>query len=80
MSGVLGAVESIAGSPPDLIRLPPGCTYAPRCPFVVDACLEREPDLLAVDTPGHDARCIRWKAVAEKIGTAEVAVAEKVAG
>ena len=80
VSGAMGAVESIPGSPPDLIRLPPGCTYAPRCPFMIEACLEREPDLLPVDTPAHDARCIRWQAVADKIGTAEVAVAEKVAG
>ena len=80
VSGALGAVESIPGSPPDLIRLPPGCTYADRCPFVVDACREREPELMPVDMPDHDARCIRWQAVAEKIGTADVAVAEKVAG
>jgi len=80
VSGALGAVESIPGSPPDLIRLPPGCTYADRCPFVVDACREREPELLPVDMPDHDARCIRWQAVAEKIGTADVAVTEKVAG
>ena len=80
VSGAMGSVESIAGSPPDLIRLPPGCTYAARCPFAIDACLEREPDLVPVDTPSHDARCIRWKVVAEKIGNAEVAVAEKVAG
>jgi peptide/nickel transport system ATP-binding protein len=80
VSGAMGSVESIAGSPPDLIRLPPGCTYAARCPFVIDACHEREPDLLPVDTPAHDARCIRWQAVAEKIGSAEIAVAEKVAG
>jgi len=80
VSGAMGAVESIPGSPPDLIRLPPGCTYAPRCPFVIDACREREPDLLPVDTPAHDARCIRWQAVAEKIGTAEIAVAVKAAG
>ncbi len=80
VTGAMGSVESIAGSPPDLIRLPPGCTYAARCPLVVDACREREPGLLPVDTPAHDARCIRWKDVAAKIGTADVAVAEKVAG
>ena len=78
VSGAMGSVESIAGSPPDLIRLPPGCTYAARCPFVIDACREREPDLVPVDMPGHDARCIRWQAVGEKIGNAEIAVTEKV--
>ncbi len=79
VSGAIGAVESIPGSPPDLIRLPPGCTYLPRCPLAIAACAEREPDLVRVDTPDHDARCIRWKTVAEQVGTAEVAVAEKIA-
>jgi len=79
VSGAMGAVESIPGSPPDLIRLPPGCTYVSRCPLAIAACSEREPDLLPVDTPDHDARCIRWKTVAEQVGTAEVAVAEKIA-
>jgi peptide/nickel transport system ATP-binding protein len=79
VSGAMGAVESIPGSPPDLIRLPPGCTYVPRCPLAIGACADREPDLVPVDTPNHDARCIRWKTVAEQVGTAEVAVAEKLA-
>ena len=79
VSGAMGALASIPGSPPDLIRLPPGCTYAPRCPLAIAACSEREPDLVPVDTPEHDARCIRWQTVAEQVGTAEVAVAEKVA-
>jgi peptide/nickel transport system ATP-binding protein len=79
VSGLIGAVASIPGSPPDLIRLPPGCTYVPRCPLAIAACSDREPDLVPVDTPGHDARCIRWQIVAEQVGTAEVAVAEKIA-
>jgi peptide/nickel transport system ATP-binding protein len=79
VSGAMGAVASIPGSPPDLIRLPPGCTYVPRCPLAIAACSEREPDLVPVDTPNHDARCIRWKMVADQVGSAEVAVAEKIA-
>ncbi len=80
VSGALGKVVSIPGSPPDLIRLPPGCTYAPRCPFVIDACREAEPPLLPVDTPEHDAACIRWQIVAETLRSdAEIPVAEKLA-
>jgi peptide/nickel transport system ATP-binding protein len=79
VSGALGSVVSIAGSPPDLISLPEGCTYSPRCPFVIDECRMREPELMPVDTPQHDARCIRWKHVAEVIGTGEAVVAEKMA-
>jgi peptide/nickel transport system ATP-binding protein len=79
VSGALGSVVSIAGSPPDLIHLPEGCTYNPRCPFVIDECKVREPDLLPVDTPQHDARCIRWKHVAELVGKEEAVVSEKLA-
>jgi peptide/nickel transport system ATP-binding protein len=79
VSGVLGSVASIPGSPPDLIDLPPGCTFNPRCPFVIPECRAAEPALLAVDTPEHDARCIRWEAVAATVGSAARPVAEKLA-
>ena len=61
------------------IRLPPGCTYVARCPLAIAACSDREPELVPVDTPRHDVRCIRWQTVAEQIGTADVAVTEKIA-
>ncbi|MFP7733570.1 ABC transporter ATP-binding protein [Priestia aryabhattai] len=28
----------IAGSPPDLFAPPPGCSFAPRCPYVMEVC------------------------------------------
>jgi peptide/nickel transport system ATP-binding protein len=80
VSGALGSVASIPGSPPDLVHLPQGCTYHPRCPFAVEACLAEDPPLLPVDTPAHDAACIRWEAVAASLRSdADVAVAEKLA-
>jgi peptide/nickel transport system ATP-binding protein len=80
VSGALGNVASIPGSPPDLVRLPRGCSYVPRCPFAIDACRAADPPLLAVDTPNHEAACIRWQDVAAAIGSnAEVPVAEKLA-
>ncbi|MDQ3811272.1 MAG: ABC transporter ATP-binding protein, partial [Chloroflexota bacterium] len=69
VTGELGSVASIPGSPPDLISLPPGCTYHPRCPFGIDECRQAEPPLLPVDTPQHVAACIRWQAVAEAVAT-----------
>jgi peptide/nickel transport system ATP-binding protein len=80
VSGALGSVASIPGSPPDLIRMPPGCKYYPRCPFHIDECLKADPPLEQVDTPKHEAACIRWEAVAAKLGSMENApVAEKLA-
>ncbi|MFQ6012919.1 MAG: ABC transporter ATP-binding protein [Thermoplasmata archaeon] len=37
--------ESIPGSPPDLVELPEGCRFRPRCPFAFEKCTE-EPSLL----------------------------------
>jgi peptide/nickel transport system ATP-binding protein len=53
----------IEGLVPDLHALPPGCRFADRCPMVIPACLEAEPDLLPIAAEGNDplhlARCIR---------------------
>jgi oligopeptide/dipeptide ABC transporter ATP-binding protein len=61
---VLGQVrerlEAIPGSVPDLVDLPPGCRFAPRCAarerFGLSICAEREPDLIELQ-PGHHVRC-----------------------
>lgn len=34
----------IPGSMPSLSRVPPGCPFNPRCPFVMDCCLEKMPE------------------------------------
>ena len=47
---------SITGLPPDLVRLPPGCKFHPRCAFREDRCSEEEPALGEVDT-NQVARC-----------------------
>jgi len=56
-------LQTIAGSPPDLAALPPGCAFAERCPFAQDACRAQQPAavLLAAD---HQARCLRTDATA----------------
>lgn len=41
-------LASIKGRPPDLDRLPVGCPFAPRCPYVVDRCREEDPPLVQV--------------------------------
>lgn len=48
----------ITGSPPDLARLPPGCSFSPRCPAQTPACSVGIPALIEVEK-GHHARCIR---------------------
>lgn len=48
----------IEGSPPDLIDPPPGCRFAPRCPFAVDRCRVENPALREL-APGRWAACHR---------------------
>jgi oligopeptide/dipeptide ABC transporter ATP-binding protein len=61
---VLGIVqdrlEVIKGTVPNLINLPPGCKFAPRCEARIEhgltQCTEKEPELIAV-RPDHTVRC-----------------------
>ena len=47
---------AIQGQPPALWDLPRGCSFAPRCPYVLDRCHEEYPPLLNVGD-GHAAAC-----------------------
>jgi peptide/nickel transport system ATP-binding protein len=48
----------IQGSPPSLLNPPRGCRFHPRCPYVMDICLQTEPELRPVsDDPSHLQRC-----------------------
>jgi peptide/nickel transport system ATP-binding protein len=51
-------IAAIAGAPPDLRALPPGCSFAPRCRFAVDACIKAVPDIWQRNAH-HMARCVR---------------------
>jgi oligopeptide/dipeptide ABC transporter ATP-binding protein len=68
--GLLGSVPvlgqekdelaTIPGTVPNLIDLPPGCRFAPRCRARIEnnleICTQRNPDLVPV-APKHRARC-----------------------
>ncbi|WP_292671700.1 ABC transporter ATP-binding protein [Nocardioides sp.] len=52
------APAGLAGDPPDPRDLPPGCSFAPRCPLAVPECTVAEPPLVEVG-PGRPVACIR---------------------
>jgi oligopeptide/dipeptide ABC transporter ATP-binding protein len=56
--GLKGRLQPIPGRPPNLVDLPPGCRFMPRCPEAIDACQEAFPVMIEV-TSGHQVRCIR---------------------
>jgi len=87
--GLLGAVPRvdvaekstlvpIEGIPPNLIHTPTGCSFAPRCPLVSEACLEGEPELLPVignhpdGGPAHRAACIKTGSLGQEVDAREV--------
>ena len=49
---------SIEGQPPALYNLPPGCAFAPRCPYVMDICREEYPPIFDQD---DDQLAACWK-------------------
>ena len=52
-------LEPIPGQPPDLARLPPGCSFRERCTYAVDRCASQEPQFIEVDKD-HWSAC--WEA------------------
>jgi oligopeptide/dipeptide ABC transporter ATP-binding protein len=59
MSDNRNRLTAIDGQPPDLVALPPGCAFAPRCPSAIDRCREAPPPQLTFG----DQRTVRcWLA------------------
>lgn len=58
---VLGEVkerlDAIPGSVPNLVNLPSGCHFAPRCPFSMEICWQKQPSLLSI---GRDQQVQCW--------------------
>lgn len=50
---------TLAGLPPDLSKSIPGCAFAERCEFAIEACRAGAPPLLAECAPGHAHACRR---------------------
>ncbi len=49
----------IPGTPPDPRALPPGCRFAPRCGWALDACRVGEHPALVPTGPGRLSACLR---------------------
>lgn len=44
------ALQSIPGSPPNMMNMPKGCPFSPRCEFVRDICRSTRPSLTPFET------------------------------
>ena len=56
-------LAAIEGQVPSPGAMPPGCRFAPRCPFAVVQCHEAYPPLREI-RPGHFVAC--WRAPLEE--------------
>ncbi|MFF1379941.1 oligopeptide/dipeptide ABC transporter ATP-binding protein, partial [Streptomyces sp. NPDC058308] len=58
---------AIKGLPPNLLKVPGGCAFNPRCPKAQDICRTKVPALVPVsepdgsDLPGRGSACHFWK-------------------
>ncbi|HSG17452.1 MAG TPA: ABC transporter ATP-binding protein [Anaerolineae bacterium] len=57
-----GIAKSMPGQPPIPGTLP-GCSFAPRCPFVTSICTVEPPLLKAIHETSHLVRCHHWEEV-----------------
>ncbi|MBU5256776.1 ABC transporter ATP-binding protein [Tissierella praeacuta] len=56
----LERLYSIKGIVPNLLYLPKGCRFSPRCDYAMDICREKEPELVDGGN-GHLVRCFKYK-------------------
>ena len=57
-------LDAIEGLPPDLVDLPQGCSFAPRCKYAYERCTQETPVLLETDT-NHTSACWRHDELTE---------------
>jgi oligopeptide transport system ATP-binding protein len=55
-------LTTIQGLPPNLLRIPPGCPFNPRCPIALDLCREVIPPLTKLEG-GRLSACHRTREV-----------------
>jgi oligopeptide/dipeptide ABC transporter ATP-binding protein len=65
-------LDPIEGQPPQLIDLPPGCAFRPRCRYAVDKCAVEYPPLVELEgtEDTHLAACWEWENVSLAASTA----------
>ena len=55
-----GRLASIAGSPPSIYDVPPGCPFAPRCSYAMEQCSREMPPPRELG-PSHVVSCWRYE-------------------
>ena len=61
-------LDPIEGMPPDLIDIPNGCSFAPRCRYAYEKCTQETPQLESV-SDAHTAACWRSDELDKLVGS-----------
>jgi len=56
-------LSPIRGAPPDLLNIPSGCPFHPRCPFAKERCTTDDPQPISIGRNGHESSCFYWEEV-----------------
>lgn len=56
-------LSPIAGAPPDILAIPEGCSFHPRCPYLRDRCRTDQPPLYKVDDHRRISACHFYREV-----------------
>jgi len=67
-------LHPISGTPIDLLNMPKGCAFAPRCEKCMKICLNRKPERMQINDM-HAATC--WMNVKEGIDKGEIEIVDK---
>jgi peptide/nickel transport system ATP-binding protein len=66
--GDLSNREPIPGVPPNFLNMPTGCRFHPRCPYQIDICVDRVPEIETLPD-GRKVACHRWQDIHEQLQT-----------
>lgn len=67
-------LKPITGTPIDLLNMPKGCAFAPRCENCMKICLTKAPERIQINED-HAANC--WMAIKEQIEAGEIEVPQE---
>lgn len=57
--GDISNMKSIPGLPPNLLSMPSGCVFHPRCPYACDECKKEKPDIQE-NKRGTKGKCFQY--------------------
>lgn len=66
-------LKPISGTPIDLLNMPKGCAFAPRCENCMKICLKQKPERMQINE-NHQSVC--WMNVKEGIDNGEIEIVE----